>query len=221
MRRLMIRIRGLAHWSCVALLTWSALYTGLASAADPRVAFDTSMGRIVVELDIGHAPITCRNFMRYVSEGHYDGTLIHRVVADFVIQGGGLTPDMVEKKTREAIPNEARNGLSNVTGTIAMAREDAPNSATAQFYINVADNLRLDHVEVPPEGVTVTRRGKETFVPKAEADRVFGYAVFGHVVEGMDVVERIRQVPVHTVEAGETYENVPVDAIVIRKAVLL
>jgi cyclophilin family peptidyl-prolyl cis-trans isomerase len=197
-----------------------------ASAAGPRVAFETSMGRIVVELDPQQAPVSSENFLRYVREGHYDGTLIHRVVEDFVIQGGGLTPDMKERKTHEPIVNEARSpaqgGSSNLVGTLAMAREEAPNSATAQWYINVADNTRLDHVDVPAEGVTLTRRGKETFIPQAEADRVYGYAVFGKVVDGMDVVERIRHVPVHTVQAeGETYENAPIDAIVIRKAAIL
>ncbi len=184
------------------------------------------MGRIVVELDLTSARrSTTRNFLRYVDEGHYDGTLVHRVVEDFVIQGGGLAPDMREKPTHEPIANEAKSpasgGLSNVAGTIAMAREEAVDSATAQFYINVADNLRLDHVDVPPEGVTVTRRGKDVFIPASDADRVFGYAVFGRVVDGMDVVDRIRHVPVHTVEAGETYENVPVEPVVIRKAALL
>ncbi len=194
----------------------------VAIAADPQVAFETTAGRIVVELDLGRAPITCRNFLQYVSQGHYDGTLFHRVVEDFVVQGGGLTPDLHEKPTRAPIRNEARNGLSNVVGTIAMAREDGIDTATSQFYINVADNLRLDHVDVPPEGVTVVRRGKPLFVTPAESDRVFGYAVFGRVVEGMDVIERMRHVAVRTAVVGdETYENVPVEPIVIQKAVLL
>jgi cyclophilin family peptidyl-prolyl cis-trans isomerase len=200
------------------------LFAGLANvaaAAGPQVAFDTSLGRIVVELDVEHAPISSRNFLTYVADGHYDGTLIHRVVEDFVIQGGGLTPDMKEKPTRAPIVNEANNGLSNLTGTIAMARESAVDSATAQWYINVADNTRLDHVEVPPEGITVNRRGRDMFVPQSDAPRVYGYAVFGHVVEGMDVVERIRHVPVHTVQADETYENVPVEPIVIRQATVV
>jgi len=200
-------------------------FAGATSAAGPQVAIDTTMGRIVVELDPERAPVTCRNFLAYVGEGQYDGTLVHRVVEGFVIQGGGLTPDMKEKATHAPIVNEARSpatgGLSNVTGTIAMAREDAVDSATAQWFINVADNTRLDHVDVPPEGVTIARRGKETFVPQSDAARVFGYAVFGHVVEGMDVVERMRRVAVHTVEAGDTYENVPVEPIIIQKVALL
>jgi cyclophilin family peptidyl-prolyl cis-trans isomerase len=198
-----------------------ASWSDLALAADPRVALETSLGRIVVELDVEHAPISSRNFLRYVDEGHYDGTLFHRVVEGFVIQGGGLTPDMEERKTHEPIVNEARNGLSNVAGSLAMAREEAPDSATAQFFINLVDNPRLDHVDVPPDGVTVTRRGQPVHIPPTEADRVFGYAVFGRVVDGQDVVERIRHVAVHTVEHGETFENVPVEPVVLVKATRL
>ena len=211
--------------AATALALGIAVCCGPAFAAAPRVAFETTVGRIVVELDPEHAPVTCRNFVRYVSEGHYDGTLIHRVMEGFVIQGGGLSPSMDEKPTHEPIVNEARSaaggGLSNVAGSLAMAREDAVDSATAQWFINVVDNPRLDHVDVPPEGVTVMRRGRPLFVTPAEADRVFGYAVFGRVVDGMDVVERIRHVAVGTVVRGETYENVPVEPIVIKKAVLL
>ena len=197
-------------------------WAGSAGAAGPRVAFDTSMGRVVVELDPGHAPVSTQNFLRYVADRHYDGTLFHRVVENFVIQGGGLDAQMNEKPARSPIVNEASNGLANRLGTIAMARETAIDSATAQFYINVVDNPRLDHVEVPPEGVTVTRAGKEIHVMPDAADRVFGYAVFGHVVEGMDVVERIRHAPVHTVGRGEDMrENVPIENIIITKAVLL
>ena len=132
---------------------------------------------------------------------------------------------MKEKPTHAPIVNEARGptegGMSNTVGTIAMAREDAPDSATAQWFINVADNTRLDHVEVPPAGVTIVRRGQPTFIAKADANRVFGYAVFGRVVGGMDVVERMRHVPVHTVQAAETFENVPIEPIVVRKATVL
>ena len=200
----------------------SLLVATVAWAAGPQVAFETSMGRIVVELDPDRAPVTSRNFLRYVDERHYDGTIFHRVVEDFVIQGGGMAADLKERPTHEPIANEAKNGLSNVAGSIAMARETAIDSATAQFYINVVDNLRLDHVEVPPEGVTVTRRGKELFVPQAEADRVYGYAVFGRVVEGLDVVERIRHVAVKTAMSGtDELENVPVEPVLIQKAVRL
>ena len=217
----------LSAWSLLraGLVTVLVVCCGLARAAGPQVALDTSLGRIVVELDAANAPVSTANFLRYVAEGHYDRTIFHRVVENFVVQGGGLGEDMTEKPTHEPIVNEARSvsrgGSSNLTGTIAMAREAAVDSATSQFYINVADNVRLDHVDVPPEGIAITRGGKETFVAQADAARVFGYAVFGRVVEGMDVVERIRHVPVHTVQAGETYENVPIEPIVIRKAVLL
>ncbi len=221
----MKRRHGAAAAFVIAVAAMAAMAaTGIAQAAGiarAQVALDTSAGRIVVELDPEHAPVTTRNFLRYVEEGHYDGTLIHRVVESFVIQGGGLATSMDEKPTHEPIVNEARNGLSNVAGSLAMARESAIDSATAQFFINVADNQRLDHVDVPPEGVTVLRRGQPVFIAPTEADRVFGYAVFGRVVDGMDVVERIRHVAVGTVEHGETYENVPVEAIVIRKAALL
>ena len=196
--------------------------SGVAMAAGPRVAFETTVGRIVVELDPDRAPLTVRNFLQYVAEGHYDNTLLHRVVEDFVVQGGGLAPDMKEKPTRAPIRNEARNGLSNMAGTIAMAREDGIDTATSQFFINVVDNLRLDHVDVPPEGVTVVRRDQPLLVMPQQAERVFGYAVFGRVVQGIDVVERMRHVAVHSMSVGdETYENVPVEPILIHKAVLL
>ena len=199
-----------------------AIVGGVAYGAGPRVALDTTMGRIVIELDPERAPVSSRNFLRYVAEGHYEGTLFHRVVEGFVVQAGGHTADMKEKPTHEPIANEARNGLSNVAGSVAMAREAKIDSATAQFYINVVDNLRLDHVDVPAEGITVTRRGKEVFVTPAESDTVFGYAVFGRVVEGMDVVERMRHVAVGSVTVGkDDFENVPIDPIVIGKATLL
>ena len=204
----------------VAALVVAALSACASLPPDPhpRVAFDTTIGRIVVELDAQRAPVTTENFLKYTRDGHYDGTIFHRVVQDFVVQGGGHLPSMAEKPTRAPIVNEARNGLSNVKGTIAMAREAAVDSATAQFFINVVDNLRLDHVDVPPEGKTVMGRTGPRFVAKADETSVFGYAVFGRVVEGMEVVERMRNVPVHTV--GE-YENVPVTPIVITKAAIL
>jgi cyclophilin family peptidyl-prolyl cis-trans isomerase len=213
--------------SCLALALALVSCAGVKpNAAPARVALDTSMGRIVVELDAARAPISTQNFLRYVSEGHYDGTLVHRVVEDFVIQGGGLDAVMNERPTHPAIVNEAKNGLSNRAGTLAMARDFASiraiDSATAQWFINVVDNPRLDHVDVPPEGVTVTRGGKDVLVMPAEADRVFGYAVFGRVVDGMDAVERMRHVPVHTVGRGEDMrQNVSVDPIIIEKAAQL
>lgn len=159
----------------------------------PRVALDTNMGTIVVELDRARAPITVKNFLQYVRDGFYDGTIFHRVIPGFVAQGGGFTTKYVEKPTRDPIPNESGNGLSNVRGTIAMARETAPHTATAQFYINLVDNLNLD----------------------PQPNR-WGYAVFGHVVKGMDVVDKIAKIP--TGAAGPFSSDVPATAVVIEKA---
>ena len=201
----------------LALVT-ATVVSFAADAPQARVAFDTSFGRIVVALDAERAPVSVANFLRYLEDGHFDGTIFHKVVDGFVIQGGGFDAAMTERPTRAAIVNEAKNGLSNRIGTIAMAREAAIDSATAQFYINVTDNVALDHVEVPSQGITLVRRDSEVRIGPDEAHRVFGYAVFGRVVEGMDVVERIRHVTTRTV--GE-FENVPVDPVVINKAALL
>lgn len=165
------------------------------ASANPHVKIETSMGTMYVELYPDKAPITVENFMRYVKEGHYDGTIFHRVMPDFMIQGGGFTPNMVEKKGHEPIKNEADNGLRNSRGTIAMARTQDVDSATAQFYINVVDNAGLDHSE-----------GN------------FGYAVFGRVVSGMDVADRIRHVS--TGRRG-MHENVPTAPVIIRKVSVL
>ena len=180
--------------SSIAVVALLLLAPLAARADNPVVVFDTTMGKIVVELDDKAAPITVKNFLKYLDDKHYDGTIFHRVVPGFVIQGGGNTPDMKERPTRPAIKNESTNGLKNSRGTIAMAREDDADSATAQFYINVKDNVRLD---------------------KANAKDKIGYAVFGHVVEGMDVVDAIAAVPSET--RGED-KNVPVKPIVIRSA---
>jgi peptidyl-prolyl cis-trans isomerase A (cyclophilin A) len=173
----------------------------LAFAASPmawaqKVKLATSMGDIVVELDREKAPKTVDNFVQYVKAGHYNGTIFHRVIGNFMIQGGGFKPDMSEKPTRAAIPLEARNGLSNLRGTVAMARTMVPDSATAQFFINVQDNLFLD---------------------AANARDGNGYAVFGKVVEGMDVVDRIKAVP--TGSKGNQ-ENVPLQPVTIKTATL-
>jgi peptidyl-prolyl cis-trans isomerase A (cyclophilin A) len=133
-----------------------------------HVVLSTSLGDIVIELDAAKAPVTVANFLQYVDDGFYDGTIFHRVIADFMVQGGGFTPDMKQKPTRAPIKNEADNGLSNEPYTLAMARTQVVDSATAQFFINVADNVFLDH-----------------------GQRDFGYAVFGRVVDGTDVVDRI------------------------------
>lgn len=168
--------------------------TQLALAQNVKIA--TSMGDIVVQLDAAKAPKTVDNFVQYVKAGHYNGTVFHRVIDGFMIQGGGMTPDMKEKPTRAPIPLESRNGLSNVRGTIAMARTNVPDSATAQFFINVKDNAFLDAARSPDGN---------------------GYAVFGKVVQGMDVVDKIRKV-----ETGQKgpYGDVPVQPVTIKSATI-
>jgi peptidyl-prolyl cis-trans isomerase B (cyclophilin B) len=167
-------------------------------AGNPRVALQTTKGRIVIELYADKAPKTAKNFLDYARSGQFNGTIFHRVIPGFMVQGGGFTPDMTEKPTRPPIPNEADNGLQNQRGTLAMARTGDPNSAAAQFFINVANNGSLNFRGKTPEG--------------------WGYAVFGNVVEGMDVVDAIVQVPTTT---KGPYENVPVQPIVIQKATVL
>jgi len=159
------------------------------------ITLKTTLGDIVIELDHDKAPKTCENFEQYVRDGHFDGTIFHRVIGNFMIQGGGFLPDMTQKPTRDPIENEAKNGLSNVTGSIAMARTMAPHSATAQFFINVKDNDFLDH-------------------PGQDG---WGYCVFGKVADGMDVVEKIKAVET-TNRAG--HSDVPVEPVVIEKAEL-
>lgn len=147
---------------------------GSARAANPVVVMETNMGTIKIELFEDKSPATVKNFLAYMEDKHYDGTIFHRVMEDFMIQGGGYEPGMKEKKTRPAVKNEAGNGLSNVRGTLAMARTEDPDSATSQFFINLADNSRLDRKGATP----------------AQA----GYTVFGRVIEGMDVVDKITKV---------------------------
>jgi cyclophilin family peptidyl-prolyl cis-trans isomerase len=162
----------------LATATLLSALIGLAQpaiAANPRVLIKTSNGDIALELEPDKAPATVKNFLAYVDEGFYTGTQFHRVMSGFMIQGGGYMADFAEKNTREPIPNEADNGLKNDRGTIAMARTSNPNSATAQFFVNHADNAFLNHSGKTPQG--------------------WGYAVFGHVVSGMDVVDKIAAVP--------------------------
>jgi peptidyl-prolyl cis-trans isomerase A (cyclophilin A) len=159
-----------------------------------KVTLTTSMGDIVVELDREKAPKSVDNFLQYVRAGHYNATVFHRVIDGFMIQGGGYKADMSERPTRAAIPLESRNGLSNVRGTLAMARTSVPDSATAQFFINVGDNLFLD---------------------QANARDGHGYAVFGRVIQGMDVVDKIRAVPT---ESKGPNANWPVTPITLKKA---
>ncbi len=159
------------------------------AAANPIFIISTNKGNITLELDQARSPVSVQNFIDYAEAGFYTGTVFHRVIPNFMIQGGGITPDMKQKPTRPAIKNEARNGLSNKRGTVAMARTSAVDSATAQFFINLSDNAFLDH------GV-----------------RDFGYAVFGRVVDGMDSVDAIARVK--SAGAGG-HQNVPVEPVII------
>jgi peptidyl-prolyl cis-trans isomerase A (cyclophilin A) len=174
----------------IALAALAVAFTLPAWAQKVKLA--TSAGDIVLELDAAKAPKSVQNFVAYVKAGHYDGTVFHRVIDGFMIQGGGMDAQLREKPTRAPIPLEAGNGLSNLRGTLAMARTADPNSATAQFFINVVDNRPLDSYGG-------------------------GYAVFGRVIAGMDVVDKIRAVP--TGNKGP-YQNVPLTAVTITKASL-
>lgn len=172
------------------------LCTLAAHAANPQVELKTNQGDIVLELDDALAPRTVANFVQYVKSGHYDGTVFHRVINGFMIQGGGLDRTLNEKATRAPVENEARNGLRNELGAVAMARTSAPHSATAQFFINVSNNGFLDY-------------------PGQDG---WGYAVFGKVIRGMDVVQKIAALPTRAVGA---HGNVPVEPVVIDSARLL
>ena len=168
-------------------------------AAGPQVELKTSAGVIVLELDPEKAPATVANFLQYVKDGHYDGTLFHRVIPGFMIQGGGFTRDFKEKPTRKPVRNEAGNGLKNTAGTIAMARTPDPHSAGAQFFINVADNAMLDFRFPTQEG--------------------YGYTVFGRVVKGMNVVESITRVA--TGPGPAPHRDAPLKPVVIESARLI
>lgn len=183
----------------LAPLMASALLAMPATAAEqaPRVELDTTLGKIVVQLDPSRAPITVKNFLTYVNEGHYNGTIFHRVIGTFMIQGGGYTADLKEKPTHDPILLEARNGLRNDKYTIAMARTSYPHSATSQFFINVADN---------------------DFLNAERAQDGQGYAVFGQVVDGTDTVDKIAGVKTGT---RGFMENVPVEPVVIKEAKVL
>ena len=179
--------------------TFALLASLSAVAAGPQVEMKTSLGVIVIELDAEKAPATVENFIQYVKDGHYDGTLFHRVIPGFMIQGGGFDADFKQKATRKPVKNEASNGLKNDVGTIAMARTADPHSATAQFFINVNDNASLNFRFPTPEG--------------------YGYTVFGKVTKGMDVVQRI--VKVQTGPGPAPHRDVPVKPIVIESAKLV
>ena len=205
-----------------SLALGAALLTGPGAAvaqAAPRVAITTNAGTIVVELNPAKAPVSVENFLGYVKKGFYSGTVFHRVIENFMIQGGGMDANLREKQgAGPSIVNEAANGLKNERGTIAMARLRGINTASNQFFINTVDNAFLDHIAVPPQGLTINRGGRQMFIAKEEADSVYGYAVFGKVVEGLDVVDRIRRV--ETRPAGP-HQNVPLTPIVIEKVTLL
>ena len=164
------------------------------SYAGPKVEFKTNLGNFVVDLDSDKAPKTVNNFLGYVKSGFYNGTVFHRVINGFMVQGGGMTSGLKEKTTRATIQNEASNGLSNKTGTLAMARTMEPHSASSQFFINVANNAFLNHTE--------------------KSDRGWGYTVFGKVVKGMDVVDKIAKIPT---DGGD----VPTQTIVIESVTVL
>ena len=187
------------------LLTFTSLCLLVSSvnAADDltkkRVKLETSEGDIVLELDITRAPLSVLNFMNYARSGFYDGTIFHRVIKNFMIQGGGFTPEMDRKQPNAPILNEADNGLKNVRGTIAMARTNDPHSATAQFFINVTDNTFLNHTAKTPRG--------------------WGYAVFGRVIKGLNVVEKIRNQ--RTGPNGPFPSDVPLKMILIHKATVI
>lgn len=158
------------------------------------IIFTTNVGDIEIELNLERAPVSSKNFLKYCQDGFYEGTIFHRVIKGFMIQGGGFTEDMQEKDTRTAIANEANRGLKNVIGTIAMARTDAPHSATAQFFINLADNDFLDHTATTNTG--------------------WGYAVFGKVTAGMDVVNKISEMKT---TSRNGHDDVPCETIIVEK----
>lgn len=172
------------------------LILSTAAAAAPNVEIQTSMGKVVIELDSEKAPVTVKNFLQYAKDGFYNGTIFHRVMDGFMIQGGGFTKDMDQKTTGKPVANEARNGLKNSRGTIAMARMQDPHSATAQFFINHRDNAALD---------SPSRDG-------------WGYAVFGKVTQGMDIVDSIAKVPTGN-RSG--HQNVPLDPVVIESVTII
>lgn len=194
--------RALALSLCLMAAPLMAVGLGLSSAhaaaPDPAVKLETNYGDIVVRLDARKAPISTANFVQYVKSGFYDGTIFHRVIKNFMVQGGGFTPDLKQKETRAAIRNEADNGLKNKKYTIAMARTGEPHSATAQFFINTKDNDFLDFKSQTPQG--------------------WGYAVFGKVIKGQEVVDKIAAV---TTGKKGYYDDVPMENVTIKKAVIV
>jgi peptidyl-prolyl cis-trans isomerase A (cyclophilin A) len=200
------------------------------AAAAPKVKIATSAGDIVVEVYPDKAPKTVENFLRYVKDKHYDGTIFHRVIGTFMVQGGGYDASYVERKTRPPVEHEgrealAKGGMKNVTGTLAMARTGDPNSATSQFFINVVDNAFLDPTIIPPgDPVAKFEYGGRVYenVPRANllnSPQLYGYTVFGKVISGMDVVEKIKAMP--TGSGGPFRTDVPKTPVTLISATLL
>ena len=192
-----LRGRGLMLKKSLLTLAACSLFATMAQAV-PSVEMDTTLGKITIELNSEKAPKTVANFLAYVEAGHYDNTIFHRVIKNFMIQGGGFEPNMHQKPCNAPIENEAANGLQNKRGTIAMARTNDPHSATAQFFINTVDNDFLDF--------------------KSPSGQGWGYCVFGEVTEGLDVVDKIR-----AVKTGNKgfHQDVPTEAVVIEKAEII
>ena len=199
MKILRILFTTLSLVSVGSALTTNANVSAGPAPKNPVVVMQTSMGDIKIELYPDKAPITVKNFLDYARIGFYNGTIFHRVMRGFVIQGGGVTPDLKEKATRAPIKNEAANGLLNNRGTISMAREEEPDTASAQFFINLVDNARLNH--------------------RGNTGRAMGYAVFGKVIEGMDVVDKIGTTPTKAV--NKEYANVPMTMIILKSVKII
>ena len=189
-------MKNILNFLALALLACTGVGHAAETTVNPQVTLRTNMGTMVIELDPAKAPNTVKNFLTYVDSGFYDGTIFHRVIDGFMIQGGGYTQDYAKKPTQAAIKNEANNGLKNTKGTVAMARTGDPHSATAQFFINVSDNSFLDHRAPNPQG--------------------WGYAVFGKVISGMDTVDKIRQTK--TGPGGPFRSDAPQTQVIIEKA---
>ena len=183
---------------CLLTLAWIVPATAQEAAVTgtPRVRIETTLGAFTVELDATRAPLSTANFLQYVREGHYDGTLFHRVIGNFMVQGGGHLPDGTLKPVRAGVPNESGNGLSNRRGTLAMTRTAAPHSGDSQFFVNLVDNIALD-----------------------PSPSRWGYAVFGRVIEGMDVIDRIASVPTGSRPGFE--EDAPLEPVLINSARLI
>ncbi|MEN9671658.1 MAG: hypothetical protein RL018_1935 [Pseudomonadota bacterium] len=213
-----------------AAITPTTSFSQAKSEINPKVQFNTTAGNFVVELNTDKAPKTVANFLQYVKDKHYDGTIFHRVIDNFMVQGGGFDTAYAEKKTRAPVEHEgqaaiAKGGMKNAVGTLAMARTDDPQSATAQFFINVKDNAFLDPTVIPPgDPVPVFEYQGRTYkdTPRANlvnAPQLFGYTVFGKVISGMDVVTKIKGAP--TGAGGPFPTDVPKSQIVITSATLV